>query len=159
MPVYLLPAAERHASAFEYFEHGGLRLGLIYSAAVERLPAIVRAPHREQQLRVPEHRDVCVVRDEHHLPPFLNRTQDLHDGREDEGIVEIVLRLVNDERDIGLREHRNREHDRVLLAVGKLVYGDGLNRRALGLYRNDRARGLPHRFESVQLVVKEKFFT
>ena len=53
--------------------------------------------HDHHAASISKHRDVRIVRDEHKLPR-LSCLQDLADhGLEDEAVVEVVLRLVNEQ--------------------------------------------------------------
>ena len=71
-------------------------------------------------LSIAEHRDVCVVGGKQELAFGLCSPQLGHDSFRDEGIVQIVLRLVHDERIVVFQEQKVQDR-RALLPCRKLV--------------------------------------
>ncbi len=67
------------------------------AGSAELGPAFFLAEHADP-FSVAEHRNIRVVRREEELPLRLARPQFIHDVVSDEGVVEVVLRLVDDER-------------------------------------------------------------
>ena len=69
----------------------------------------------ENPLGFAEHGDVGVVRHEDELPPPFYLAETLDDRIVDEGIVEIVLRLIDQQRSFAL-EPQDRKNDGAALA-------------------------------------------
>ena len=82
----------------------------------------------DDQLGIAEDRDVGVVGGEKELPALLLLAHARDDALGDEAVVEIVLRLIDDERRFGLEQQQ--EQDRGgLLAGGEVI--ERLPRRGL----------------------------
>ena len=107
---------ERFSSAFEQVDD--LFAAFIDCAALLNgsYPAI--RVHDQHKLRFRKNRDIRVVRDEDHLPAFLHALHRIHYGFKNEVIVQVVLRLIDNQRVIPSRQ-KYREQVPYTFARGK----------------------------------------
>ena len=69
----------------------------------------------EHAFRVSQRRNVGIVRDEDHLPASFDLANAVDDRLEDEAVVEIVLRLIDEQRVVAV-EQQDRQDGRAFLA-------------------------------------------
>src|SRR5581483_4761752 len=75
--------------------------------------------HHEDELGFGEHGNIRIVRNEDHLPAFLQSLDRVHHCLENEVIVEVILGLVDDKRAVAPRQEYGQQRG-ALLTAGKI---------------------------------------
>ena len=96
-----MAVAKRFASSLQDLDDGILHLIDVSQA---RRPGFSRPVHlhHDHLFRIPEHRDIRVVGDEDQLPFVAQVADAVNQFLGNEGVVEIVLRLIDQQRVVRL---------------------------------------------------------
>src|SRR6266403_4270630 len=119
--IYPRAALERLARSFEQCTRGFSRFVVINRASRNNDALFVGSAKDNDLLRVSEHSDVSVVRYDDHLSPLLGASEDRYHTLVDEFAVEIILRLINDERSVAVSRKHDCKQNGLLLAERELA--------------------------------------
>src|ERR1035437_3166659 len=100
VPVNLLPAPKCKFATFQDILGGLLCFLPIHGTALKDGSVVATSLHRKQKFRVTKHGDICAVCDKKYLTTLLYRSQIADHTTENKCIIQVVFRLVDDQRKI-----------------------------------------------------------
>jgi hypothetical protein len=110
----LVTLLERWAATLHDFAHSLTDIALLETALLDDPCLPVDEIKSGDELCVAVDDDVGVVRDDDDLPPLLVLSELLDDQVVDQGVVEVVLGLVEDDRLVTVREQEGEDRSSLL---------------------------------------------